>query len=111
MQFDPDRLRVLAGIDSHSDYRHKKLNEMEAKIVLSPEDEEEQAMVDQLTVDLAPEEVEVETLPGLAAGVPGEPASDEVSASEEAGPEPAGAAVAEIPPEEDLEDSLEIGEE
>ena len=105
MHFDPDRLKVLAGINSQSDYRYKKLNEMEAKIVLSPEDEEEQAMVDQLTVDLAPEEVEVETLPGMAAGVPGAPGSDEVSAPEEEGAAAAG--VEEMPPAEDLEAELE----
>lgn len=68
MRFDPERLEVLAGVRSHTDYRYKKLQEMETKIVLSPENPEEQAMVDQLVADLPSDEVEVETLPGMAAG-------------------------------------------
>ena len=91
MHFDPDRLQVLAGVRSHTDYRYKKLQEMETKIVLSPESEEEQAMVDQLVSDLPSDEVEVETLPGMAAGAsapgPSETPAPELEAPEQALPD------------------------
>ena len=113
MHFDPDRLQVLAGVQSHTNYRYKKLNEMEAKIVLMPEDEAEQGMVDQLTADLSSDEVEVETLPGLAAGVASSPEAEaDLDAGPEALPDEVVADVApeveELPPEEDvMEEPLE----
>ncbi len=87
MRFDPDRFEVLAGVRSHTDYRYKKLQEMETKIVLSPENEEEQAMVDQLVSDIPADEVEVETLPGMAAGASAGDASPEAAAPDVPGPE------------------------
>ena len=62
MRFDPDRLKVLAGVESHTEY-----------------------MVDQLVSDLPSDEVEVETLPGMAAGsssVPAGPGAPEAPAAE-----------------------------
>ena len=105
MNFDPDRLQVLAGVRSHTDYRYKKLQEMETKIVLSPESEEEQAMVSQLVADLPSDEVEVETLPGMAAGAaPAAEAPPELEAPEQALPDdtPEEAAAMEEPMEETL---------
>ena len=106
--YDSDRFEVLAGLTSHSEYRRKALNEMEAKIVLTPDDEEEQALVNQLTADLSPDEVEVETLAGMAALPPGS-GSDDVSPEEELVQEPSVTDVPEdIPVEEEpLDEPLE----
>ena len=94
MNLDADRLSLLAGLTTQYDYRDKKLNEMEARIVLTPADQEEQAMVDQLVDNLSPEEVEVEPAkpeaPGAAPSsaappedLPGAPEEEMLPPSEE----------------------------
>jgi hypothetical protein len=98
MNLDADRLSLLAGITTQYDYRDKKLNEMEARIVLTPSDQEEQAMVDQLTANLGPEEVEVE---------PANPEASGAVASGEALPTPAEDEALPVPEEEEaLEERL-----
>ena len=116
MDYNSDRLAILSGVISRDEYTdkllvedrrarrgHRRLNEMEATVVLSPETPEELAAVDDLALD--PEAVDVEPSP--------EATMTTASAPEEAMPEetlPAPDAEA-LPEEEPLPEPMTPEEE
>ena len=113
MDFNSDRLAILSGVISRDEYTNKllvedhrvqrgdrRLNEMEATVVLSPETPEELAAVDDLALD--PEAVDVEPTPeaSVTGGGAPEEAALEPAPEAEVLPEPT------TPEEEELEERL-----
>jgi len=109
MDFNSDRLAILSGVISRDEYTEsllvedrrsrrgrRRLNEMEATVVLSPETPEELAAVDDLALD--PETVDVEPAPEATAAGPGDAPAEEMEA---APPEPAPPEAEALPPEDD----------
>jgi|OM-RGC.v1.016951929 hypothetical protein len=122
MDYNSDRLAILSGVISRDEYTdkllvedrrdrrgHRRLNEMEATVVLSPETPEELAAVDDLALD--PEAVDVEPSPEATMTTGGAP---EEAVPEETLPAPDAEALPEeeplpepmTPEEEELEERL-----
>ena len=122
MDFNSDRLAILSGVISRDEYTdkllvedrrdrrgHRRLNEMEATVVLSPETPGELAAVDDLALD--PEAVDVEPSPEATMTTGGAP---EEAVPEETLPAPDAEALPEeeplpepmTPEEEELEERL-----
>ena len=112
MDFNVDRLAILSGVIDRDEYTEsllvedrrqarrpgrRRLNEMEATVVLSPETPEELAAVDDLAFD--PEAVDIEPAPEATAAGPGDAPAEEMEA---APPEPTTPESEALPPEDAL---------
>jgi hypothetical protein len=116
MDFNVDRLAILSGVIDRDEYTEsllvedrrqdrrsgrRRLNEMEATVVLSPETPEELAAVDDLALD--PEAVDVEPTPEATSAGPGDAPADAPEEEMEVAPmEPEAPEAEALPPEDAL---------